>query len=75
MRIARTLEAVEGEETARGRIRRGTTQARFTWEEGSDTEATRITEQTLAKLWPDLRQSREPRLCPPTPGPRCVLAY
>ena len=70
MKIARSLEAVEGEEMGRGQMRRGPVQARVTEEEGSDTEAARIVEQILAKLGPDLRQSREPRRRPHTPGPQ-----
>ncbi len=46
MRIARSLEAVEGEETGRGRSRRGSVQARFTEEsEGYESDATRIVDQ------------------------------
>ncbi len=58
----------------RGRPRRGTTQARFAEEEGSDSDATRIVEQILAKLWPDLQQNREPSRRPPTPGPQKVCS-
>ncbi len=62
MRIARSLEAVEGEETGRGRARRGQAQARFTDEaEGSETEVTHIADQILAKIGPELRQSRDPK--------------
>ncbi len=49
MRIARSLEAVEGEETGRSCTRRGPTQARFTDEtEESESEATRIADQIWA---------------------------
>ncbi len=73
MRIARSLEAVEGEETGRGRVRRGPTQAWFTDEtEGSESEATRIADQIWAKIGPELRQSRDPKRRPPTPGPQRV---
>ncbi len=54
MRIARSLEAVEGEETGRGRERRSPTQARFTEEsEGYESEATHIADQILAKIGPE----------------------
>ncbi len=73
MRIARSLESVEGEETERGRVRRGPAQARFTDEtEGSESEATRIADQIWAKIDPELRQSRDPKRRPPTPGPQRV---
>ncbi len=36
------------------------------------TEATRIAEQILAKLEPELTQSRDPKRRPPTPGPQRV---
>ena len=73
MRIARSLEAVEGEETGRGRVRRGPTQAQFTDEtEGSESEATHIADQIWAKIGPELRQSRDPKRRPPTPGPQRV---
>ncbi len=56
MRIARSLESVEGEETGRSRVRRGPTQARFTDEtEGFESEATRIADQIWAKIDPELR--------------------
>ncbi len=59
MRIARSLEAVEGEETGRGRVRRGPNQTRFTDEtDGSESEATRIADQIWAKIGSELRQSR-----------------
>ena len=71
MRIARSLEAVEGEETGRSRSRRGPAQTRFTDEtEGSESEVARITDQILAKIGPELRQSRDPKRRPPTPGPQ-----
>ncbi len=73
MRIARSLEAVEGEETGRGRVRRGPSQALFTDEtDGSESEATRIADQIWAKIGPELRQSRDPKHRPPTPGPQRV---
>ena len=71
MRIARSLEALEGEEAGRGRVRRGPTQARFTDEiEGSESEAMRIADQIWPKIGPELRQSRDPKRRPPTPGPQ-----
>ncbi len=55
MRIARSLEAVEGEEMGRGRARRSPTQVRFTEEsEGYESEAMRIADQILAKIGPEL---------------------
>ncbi len=73
MRIARSLEAVEGKETGRSRSRRGPAQARFTDEtEGSESEVTRIAEQILAKIGPELHQSRDPKRRRPTPGPQRV---
>ncbi len=61
MRIAHSLETVEGEETGRDRVRRGPTQARFTDEtERSESEATRIADQIWAKIGPELRQSQDP---------------
>ncbi len=73
MRIARSLEAVEGEETGRGRVRRGPSQARFTDEtDGSESEAKRIADQIWANIGPELRQSRDPERRPPTPGPQRV---
>ncbi len=70
MRVARSLEAVENQETGHGGQRWGSTQTRFSEEERPETEATRITEQILAKLGPELRQSRDPKRRPPTPGPQ-----
>ena len=73
MRIAHSLEAVEGEEMGRGHVRRGPAQARFMDEtEGSESEVVRIADQILAKIGPELRQSREPKRRPPTPGPQRV---
>ncbi len=72
MRVARSLEAVEGQEARHGQQRRGSTQTRFSEEEGPETEATRIGEQILAKLGPELRQSRDPKRRLPTPGPQRV---
>ena len=40
--------------------------------EGPETEATRIVDQILARLGPELRQSRDPKRRPPTPGPECI---
>ena len=75
MRIARSLEAVQGEETGRGRMRRGPAQARFAEEsEGYESEATRIADQILAKIGPELRQSRDSKRRPPTPGPQWVCS-
>ncbi len=73
MRNARSLEAVEGEKTGRSRVRRGPNQAWFTDEtEGSESEAARIADQIWAKIGPELRQSRDPKRRPPTPGPQRV---
>ncbi len=73
MRIACSLEAIKGEETGRSRTRRGSTQERFTNEtEGSESEAARISDQIWAKIGPELRQSRDPKRRPPTPGPQRV---
>ncbi len=72
MRVARSLEAIENQETGHGRQRRGSTQTRFFKEEGPKAEATRIVEQILAKLGPELRQSRDPKRRPPTPWPQRV---
>ncbi len=73
MRIACSLEAVEGEETGRGRMRRGLAQARFAEEnEGYESEATGIADQILAKIRPELRQSWGPKRRPPMPGPQRV---
>ena len=73
MRIARSLEAVEGEETGRSHARRNPAQARFAEEnEGSESEVARIADQILAKIGPELRQSRDPKRRPPTPGPQRV---
>ncbi len=72
MRVARSLEAVENQEAGHGRSRRGSTQTRFSEGEGSETEATLIVDQILAKLGPELRQSRDPKRRPPTPGPQRI---
>ncbi len=73
MRIARSLEAVEGKKMGRGRSRRGPAQARFTEEsEGYLSDATRIVDQILAKLGLELRQSRDPKYRPHMPGPQRV---
>ena len=72
MRVAQSLEAVENQEAGHGRPRRGSTQARFSEGEGSETEAMRIVDQILARLGLELRQSRDPNRRPPTPGPQRV---
>ncbi len=72
MRVSRSLEAVENQEAGHGRQRRGPTQARFSEEEGLEMDATRIVDQILARLGPELRQGRDPKRCPPTPGPQHV---
>ncbi len=72
MRMARSLEAVENQEAGHGRQHRGSTQARFSEEEGPEIEKTRIVDQILARLGPELRQSRDPKRRPPTPGPQRV---
>ncbi len=75
MRIARSLEAVEGEEKGRRHARRGQTQVRFADETaGSESEVVRIADQILAKIGPELRQSRDPKRRPPTPGPQRVCS-
>ncbi len=66
MRVAQSLEAVENQEAGHGRQHRGSTQARFSAEEGPETEATWIVDQILARLGPELRQSRDPKRRPPT---------
>ncbi len=68
MHVARSLEAVENQEVGQGRPRRGSMQARFSEGKGSETEAMPIVDQILARLGPELRQSRDPKRCPPTPG-------
>ncbi len=50
MHVAWLLEAVENQETGHGRQHQGSTQTRFSEEEGPEIEATRISEQILAKL-------------------------
>ena len=72
MRMARSLEAVENQEAGHGRQRQGSTPTRFPEEEGPETEATRIVDQILARLGPELRQSRDPKRRSPTPGPQRV---
>ncbi len=75
MRIAQSLEAVEGEEMGQSRTRRSPAQTRFAEEsEGYESEATRIADQILAKLGLELRQSRDPKRQPPTPGPQRVCS-
>ncbi len=72
MHVARSLEAMENQETGHGRQRRGSAQTRFTEEEGPKTEATQIVDQILARLGAKLRQSRDPKRRPSTPGPQRV---
>ncbi len=74
MRVARSLEAVENQEAGHGRQRWGSNQTRFSEGEGSETETTRIVDQLLARLGPELRQSRDPKRRPPTPGPQHVTS-
>ncbi len=74
MRIAHPLEAVEGDETSR-HASQGHTQTRFTEEdEGYESDVTRITDQILAKLGPELRPSRDPKRRSPTPRPQKVCS-
>ena len=40
--------------------------------DGSESEATRIADQIWAKIGPELRQSRDLKRRPPTPGPQRV---
>ncbi len=54
MCIAHSLEAMEGEETGH-RARGGHIQARFAEEERYEFDTTRIVEQLLAKLGPELQ--------------------
>ncbi len=72
MRAAQSLEAIKKQETGHGRPRRGSTETRFSEEEGPETEATHIVDQILAKLGPKLRQSRDKKRRPPIPGPQCI---
>ncbi len=72
MRVARSLEAVENQEAGHGRPRRGSNQTWFSDGEGPETETDRIVHQLLARLGPKLRQSRDPKRHPPTPGPQRV---
>ena len=73
MRIARSLEEVEGEEMGRSRMRRSPAQTRFAEEsEGYESEATCIADHILAKIGPELWPSRDPKHCPPMPGPQRV---
>ena len=72
MRVARSLEAVKNQETGHGRLRRRSIQTRFSEEGGPEAQATRIVKQILAKLRPELRQSRDPKRRPPIPGPQRV---
>ena len=50
MRMARSLEAMENQETGHGRQHQGSAQTRFLEEEGPETEATRIVDQILARF-------------------------
>ncbi len=73
MRIAHSLEAVEGEEAGRASVKRGPTQAWFTEEtEGSESEISHIADQIWAKIGPELRQGRYQKRRPPMPGPQRV---
>ncbi len=72
MRVTCSLEAVENQEAGHGRPRRGSHQARFSEAEGPETETDRIVDQLLARLGPELRQGRDPKRRPPTPGPQRV---
>ncbi len=63
---------MENQEAGHGRLRRGSNQAQFSDREGSETETNRIVDQLLAQLGPELRQSRDPKRCPPTLGPQRV---
>ncbi len=72
MQVAPSLEAVENQEAGHGCLHWGSHQARFSDGEGSEAETTRIVDQILAKLGPELRQSRHPKRRPPTPGPHRV---
>ncbi len=72
MWVARSLEAVENQEAGHGRPCRGSNQARFLEGEGPETETDWIVDQLLAWLGPELRQSRDPKRRPPTPGPQRV---
>ena len=69
------MKAVEGKETGRGHSCRGSAQARLKVESGGyESDATQIAGQILAKLKPELRQSRDPKRRPPTPGPQRVCS-
>ncbi len=70
MRVARSLKAVEKQEVGHGHPHRGSNQTRFSEGEGPETETDRIVDQLLARLGPELRQSRDPKRRPPTPGPQ-----
>ena len=72
MHVERSLEADEGQEAGYGRQRGYSTQIPFSEEEGPEKEASRIADQILAKLGPELRQSRDPKRRPSTPGPQRV---
>ncbi len=72
MRVARSLKAVENQEARHGRPRWGSTQTRFSEGEGSKTDTTRIVDQIVARLGPELRRSRDPKRRPSTPGPQRV---
>ncbi len=66
------MEAVENQEAEHGRPRQGSNQTWFSEGEGPETETDRIVDQLLARLGPELRQSRDPKRRPPTPGPQRV---
>ncbi len=68
MWVAHSLEAVENQEAGHGRLRRGSNQTQFSEGEGPKTETDWIVDQLLARLGPELRQSRDPKRRPPTPG-------
>ncbi len=72
MHVAHSLEAVENQEAGHGRQRRGPTQAQFLEEERPETEAIWKVDQIFARLGPELRQSRDLKRHPPTPGPQLV---
>ncbi len=74
MRIAPSLEAVEGEETSCC-ARQRHTQARFAeGSEGYESDATQIVHQILAKLGPELWPTRDMKHQPPTPGTQRVCS-
>ena len=58
--MARSLEVVENQEAGHGRPRRGSTPAQFSEGEGSETEATWIVDQILARLGPGIETEQGP---------------